>query len=57
MDMKKIVEKIDNILCETYDICGEVNNCYSCPLKINKICIDKYLREVVIDLREQLLDE
>ena len=45
--MEKIVEKIDNILCETYDICGEVDNCYSCPLKINETCIDMYLRGIV----------
>lgn len=57
MDIEKIVEKINNIISETAEICFEVDNCYSCPLNVNNICIDKYLREVVIDLREKILDE
>lgn len=55
MDMEKIVEKINNIFSETAEICFEVDNCYSCPLNINGLCFDMYLRKVVINLKEKII--
>jgi len=58
MDIKKVIKHINNIIYETEELCDKiVDDCDSCPLNVDNICIDEYLREVVIDLRKKLLDE